>query len=69
MAQDAPSAAERLSVRGIELEVLRRGAGHPLLLLHGPQTVHPRTPFLDLLSRHAEVIAPSHPGLDRKSVV
>lgn len=54
--------AERLSIHGIELEVVRRGAGHPILLLHGPQTVHPRAPFLDLLGRHAEVIAPSHPG-------
>ncbi|HSF06273.1 MAG TPA: alpha/beta fold hydrolase [Methylomirabilota bacterium] len=46
----------------IELEILRRGAGRPLLLLHGLQTIHPRAPFLDLLGRHAEVIAPSHPG-------
>ena len=56
------SSAERLSIRGIELEVVRRGAGRPVLLLHGPQTVHPRSPFLELLARHAEVIAPSHPG-------
>jgi len=62
MAQNTSSATERLSVRGIELEVLRRGAGHPVLLLHGPRTVHPQAPFLDLLSRHAEVVAPSHPG-------
>ena len=52
----------RLSVAGLELEVLRRGAGRPLLLLHGFQTVSADAPFLDLLGRHAEVIAPSHPG-------
>jgi pimeloyl-ACP methyl ester carboxylesterase len=46
----------------IELEIQRRGAGRPLLLLHGLQTISPRAPFLDLLGRHAEVIAPSHPG-------
>ena len=62
MAENTTSAAERLSVRGIELEVLRRGAGHPVLLLHGLRTVRPRARFLDLLSRHAEIIAPSHPG-------
>jgi len=45
-----------------QLEVLRRGAGHPLLLLHGLAPVDPRAPFLDLLSRHAEITAPSHPG-------
>jgi pimeloyl-ACP methyl ester carboxylesterase len=56
------SAAERLSARGIDLEVLRRGAGHPLFLLHGLSTVDPRSPFIELLAGHAEIIAPSHPG-------
>jgi pimeloyl-ACP methyl ester carboxylesterase len=55
-------AGERMTVRGIELQVLRRGAGRPLLLLHGPHPVDPRAPFVDLLARHAEIIAPSHPG-------
>jgi pimeloyl-ACP methyl ester carboxylesterase len=54
--------SERLTVRGIELEVVRRGAGRPILLLHGFQTVDPRTPFLELLGQHGEVIAPSGPG-------
>ena len=56
------STAERLSVRGLDLEVARRGAGRPALLLHGLQNVDPRARFLDLLGQHAEVIAPSHPG-------
>lgn len=56
---------DRLAVRGMELEAVRRGAGRPLLLLHGPQPVPPRAPFLDLLGRHAEIIAPSHPGFGR----
>jgi pimeloyl-ACP methyl ester carboxylesterase len=46
----------------MELEVSRRGAGRPVLLLHGPQSVDPRAHFLDLLGKHAEIIAPSHPG-------
>jgi pimeloyl-ACP methyl ester carboxylesterase len=54
--------ADRLTVQGIELEVLRRGAGRPVLLLHGFDTVAPEAPFLDLLGRHAEIIAPSSPG-------
>jgi pimeloyl-ACP methyl ester carboxylesterase len=54
--------AARLSVQGIELEALRRGAGRPLLLLHGFDTIDPAAPFLDLLARHGEVIAPSSPG-------
>src|SRR4030095_10227197 len=53
---------ERLSVGEVELEVLRRGSGRPVLLLHGLQTVDPRARFLDLLGRTAEIIAPSPPG-------
>jgi pimeloyl-ACP methyl ester carboxylesterase len=56
------SVAERLDVGGIPLDVLRRGAGDPVLLLHGLAPVDPGAPFLDLLARHAEVIAPTHPG-------
>jgi pimeloyl-ACP methyl ester carboxylesterase len=54
---------ERLEVPGIELEVLRRGAGRPLLLLlHGFDTIDPQAPFLDRVGRHAEIIAPASPG-------
>jgi pimeloyl-ACP methyl ester carboxylesterase len=57
---------DRLTVSGIELEVLRRGpgrsAGRPVLLLHGMDTVHPGARFLDLLGAEAEIIAPSSPG-------
>ena len=62
MSAIGPADAERLSVGGIELELVRQGAGRPVLLLHGPQNVDPRAPFLDRLARRAEVFAPSHPG-------
>lgn len=51
-----------LSVGNIDLEVLRRGSGPPILLLHGMQHIDPQAPFLDLLGKKAEIIAPSHPG-------
>jgi pimeloyl-ACP methyl ester carboxylesterase len=54
--------ADHLFVQGIDLEVVRRGAGHPALLLHGLHPVSATAPFLDRLGTHAEVIAPSHPG-------
>jgi len=57
-----PGAGERMTVNGIELEVLRRGSGRPVLLLHGMDTVSPKARFLDLLGRDAEIIAPSLPG-------
>jgi pimeloyl-ACP methyl ester carboxylesterase len=56
------ASAERMAVNGIELEVLRRGGGRPLVLLHGMDTISPKAPVLDLLGRHAEIIAPSLPG-------
>src|SRR6188768_3588358 len=58
---------DHVSVAGVELEVLRRGAGNPLLLLHGFQHIDPRQPVVDLLARDAELIAPSHPGFGRSS--
>ena len=53
---------KRLSVAGVELDVLTVGAGPPLVLLHGFAPVGPDAPFVDGLGRHAEVIAPTHPG-------
>jgi pimeloyl-ACP methyl ester carboxylesterase len=55
-------AGDRMTINGIELEVLRRGSGTPLLLLHGMDTVPPQARFLDLLGQHGEIIAPSSPG-------
>ena len=62
MTDKETSAGEHLAVGDIELEVIRRGAGRPVLLLHGLQNVDPRARFLDLLGKRAEIIAPSHPG-------
>jgi len=56
-----------MTVNGIELEVLRRGRGRPLVLLHGFDTVDPRAPFLDLLASGAEILAPSLPGFGTSS--
>ena len=62
---DAPREPDRLSVAGIELVVLRRGAGPAILLLHGFQGHDPGARFLELLARRARIIAPSHPGFGR----
>lgn len=53
---------DRLSLRGVDLEILRRGRGRPVVLLHGMTPVDPLAPFVDLLAAGAEVIAPTHPG-------
>jgi pimeloyl-ACP methyl ester carboxylesterase len=58
---------ERLRVFGIELEALRRGSGRPILALHGFDTIDPAAPFLDLLGRHGEIVAPCSPGFGQSS--
>ncbi|HVC53358.1 MAG TPA: alpha/beta hydrolase [Stellaceae bacterium] len=60
--QNETGTAGTITVNGLELEVLRRGTGHPALLIHGMDSVSPKAPFLDLLARHAQVIAPASPG-------
>jgi len=50
------------TVCGIDLEVLRAGAGDPILLLHGMQTLSPESHFLERLAALGRVIAPSAPG-------
>jgi hypothetical protein len=44
--------SERLMGRGIELEMVRRGVGRPILVLHGLQTVDRGARFLELLAHH-----------------
>ena len=47
---------------GLSSKTVRRGSGRQILMLHGFQTIDPNEPFLDLLARHGEVVAPSGPG-------
>src|ERR1700756_2345392 len=54
--------ADRLTVRGVDLEVVRRGSGRTILFLHGFHPLDPGARFLERLSRGASVLAPSHPG-------
>jgi pimeloyl-ACP methyl ester carboxylesterase len=57
-----------ISIAGIELELLERGAGAPLLYLHGGTGVQTDTAFIDLLAKGRRVIAPSHPGFGKSSL-
>jgi pimeloyl-ACP methyl ester carboxylesterase len=56
-----------MTVHGVELEVLRRGTGQPVVLLHGFQPIEPDSRFLGVLSDRMQVIAPSHPGFGRSA--
>src|SRR5260370_543147 len=49
-------------IAGANIEILRRGKGRPVLFLHPHIGMHGSGPFIERLARHAQVIAPSHPG-------
>jgi len=49
-------------IAGASIEILRRGKGRPVLFLHPHIGMHGSGPFIERLARHAQVIAPSHPG-------
>ena len=51
-----------LTVHGVQLEVLERGQGRPLLVLHGEDGFDAKAPFLDHLEKLGRVIVASHPG-------
>jgi len=49
-------------IAGANIEILRRGKGRPILFLHPHIGMHGSQRFIELLARHVQVIAPSHPG-------
>jgi pimeloyl-ACP methyl ester carboxylesterase len=54
--------SNRLTIAGIEIELLDRGSGAPVLYLHGGAGIRADLPFIELLAKTHRVIAPSHPG-------
>jgi pimeloyl-ACP methyl ester carboxylesterase len=57
-----------ISIADVELEILERGQGAPILYLHGGGGIAPDLPFLDLLAQARRIIAPSHPGFGKSSL-
>jgi pimeloyl-ACP methyl ester carboxylesterase len=67
MTQALAPRADRFTVCDVDLEVVRRGpvprgSERAIVFLHGFHTLDPNARFLELLSRRASVLAPSHPG-------
>jgi len=54
--------ARQVTVSGVGLEIEERGSGRPLLFLHAGEGLGADRPWLDMLARNFQVIAPSHPG-------
>ncbi|MGA3003351.1 MAG: alpha/beta hydrolase [Acetobacteraceae bacterium] len=55
-------ATERMTVHGIDLEVLHGGKGDPIVLLHGMRSLTSEHRFPTLLAAYGAVLAPSCPG-------
>jgi pimeloyl-ACP methyl ester carboxylesterase len=51
-----------MRVQGVQLEVVERGHGRPILWLHGEDGLDAEAPVLKTLASSARVVAPSHPG-------
>ncbi|MGE3712829.1 MAG: alpha/beta fold hydrolase [Hyphomicrobiaceae bacterium] len=51
-----------MKLQGIDVNVVRKGEGPPLLMLHGGGGPVAAMPFTDMLARRFEIIAPTHPG-------
>src|SRR5499427_3305238 len=57
-----------ISIAGIELELIERGQGSPVLYLHGGSGLAMDAPFVELLAGERRVLAPSHPGFGKSSL-
>lgn len=56
-----------MQVAGVELEIVERGQGRPLLFLHAGEGLAPERPWLDALAANYRVIAPTHPGFGKSA--
>lgn len=51
-----------MKLQGLELDVVRKGKGQPMLMLHGGGGPVVGMPFATRLAERFEIIAPTHPG-------
>ena len=58
----------RMTLAGADLEIETKGAGRPLLFLHGEDYFKQHRPFLDALAERFTVVIPRHPGFGSASL-
>lgn len=51
-----------MKLQGIEVDVVRKGSGQPMVMLHGGGGPVAGLPFADRLAEKFEIVAPTHPG-------
>jgi len=57
-----PETVSQHKVRDVNVRIMRRGSGPPLVFLHGANGLPVWLPMFDILSKEFEVIVPEHPG-------
>jgi pimeloyl-ACP methyl ester carboxylesterase len=60
--------SKMVTVSGVNVEMVDRGRGRPILFLHPGIGIERNAPVLEHLAQSARVIAPSHPGFGRSDV-
>ncbi len=55
---------QTLTLHDIDVGIVRKGSGPPLVMLHGGGGPVVAMPFADRLAERFEIIAPTHPGFD-----
>ena len=53
-----------VSLRGVDVPLVRRGSGPPVLVLHGGEGPVDHLPFAEGISGGYELLHPTHPGFD-----
>ena len=53
-----------VSLHGVDVPVVRRGSGPPILVLHGGEGLVDHLPFAERISSNFELLHPTHPGFD-----
>jgi pimeloyl-ACP methyl ester carboxylesterase len=66
---DRPETANTLTeIAGVRIDLIKRGTGRPLLLLHPAIGIKPTDRVIEDLTGSFTVIAPSHPGFGRSEL-
>jgi len=61
-ANDSAIGAQFIDIGGTRIELIEKGSGSPLLLMHGLDGIEGACGLIDALAEKFTVIAPSHPG-------
>ena len=57
-----------MKLQGLDIDVVRKGSGQSLLLLHGGGGPIAQMPFADRLAEKFEIFAPTHPGFNGSKI-